>query len=257
MIFIINPGHKSRQKPLIIAHRGASSLAPENTMAAFDRAVETGADGIEFDVQLSKDGVPVVIHDETLERTTSGSGAVKDLSLAELKSLDAGSWFAPGFSGEKILSLEELLIRYKESSFLFNIELKNNHTAYPGLEDKVLECVGKYRLVGRTLISSFNHDSLVTCRRLNPAVRTGLLYLEEIKEPWHYARSLGCYSVHPLFIYLLDQATLEGFKANHIPLYPWTVNDPEQMQNLSAAGVEALITDFPQELKAILNHSFN
>ncbi|MFO7952912.1 MAG: glycerophosphodiester phosphodiesterase [Bacillota bacterium] len=257
MVFIVKPGHKSNRKPLIIAHRGASSLAPENTVAAFDRAVEAGANGIEFDVQLSKDGIPVVIHDENLERTTTGSGPVKKQVLSDLKSLDAGSWFANDFSGETILTLEELLIRYKDSGFLFNIELKNNHTAYPGLEKKVLQCIEKYHLADRVLISSFNHNSLITCRRLDPAIRTGLLYLEEIKEPWHYARSIGCYSVHPLFIYLQDQATLGGFKFHHIPLYPWTVNDPAQMQNLAAEEVEAIITDFPQELKTILDQMKN
>ncbi len=240
--------------PLIIAHRGASSKAPENTFAAFEKALATGADGLEFDVQLSSDGTPVVIHDENLDRTTSGSGAVKNKALPELKNLDAGSWFAETFIGETIPTLEEILSCYRECRLFFNIELKNNNTAYPGLEEAVLEQVKKFNLLNRVIISSFNHDSLAYCHRLNPAVRTGLLYLEAIKDPWQYARSLGCYSVHPLFVYLQDPTILEGFKSYSLPLYPWTVNDPEQVQSLSNAGVEGIITDYPQELKAELKH---
>jgi len=243
---------RPRNRTLNIAHRGASSLAPENTFAAFDQAFESGADGIEFDVQLSRDNIPVVIHDETLERTTSGAGPVKELTLEELKALDAGSWFAARFDDAVIPTLHEVLTRYKDNCPLFDIELKNSYTAYPGLEEAVLEQVARHRLEERVIVSTFNPDSLATCRRLNPSVRTGLIYLEEIKEPWHYVRSLHCYSAHPLFFYLQDPEILAGFKTHNIPLYPWTVNDPEQMEYLVSEGVEAIITDFPQELRTIL-----
>jgi len=238
---------------LNIAHRGASSQAPENTFASFDQALETGADGIEFDVQLSKDRVPVIIHDESLDRTTSYWGKVNDFTLADLKKLDAGSWFAPSYQGERIPSLEEIFSRYRNTGLLFNIELKNGTIPYPGLEEAVLHCISKHRLEDRVLISSFNHDSLVVCRRINPDVRTGLLYLEDIHEPWHYARSLECYSVHPFFFYLQSPEILFSFKEHHIPLYPWTVNDPEQMKYLAKAKVEGIITDYPQELRKFLH----
>ncbi len=248
MIVIRSPKNRS----LNIAHRGASSLAPENTFAAFDRALEIGADGLEFDVQLSKDQIPVVIHDERVERTTTGRGLVKDLSLAQLKTLDAGSWFASDFKGAAVPTLKEVLSAYKDSCPLFDIELKNSFVAYPGLEEAVLEQIVNHNLKERVIISSFNPDSLLTCRRLNPAVRTGIIYSEEIETPWRYTRSLDCYSAHPLFFYLQDPETLAGFKSHRIPLYPWTVNDPEQMEYLVTEGVEAIITDFPQELKKIL-----
>ncbi len=248
MITIRGPENRT----LNIAHRGASSLAPENTFAAFDLALEIGADGLEFDVQLSKDNIPVVIHDESMERTTSGAGPVKELTLAELKTLDAGSWFASEFKGAAVPTLEEVLTAYKDSCPLFDIELKNRFTAYPGLEEAVLKQIATSSLEEKVIISSFNADSLLTCRRLNPSIRTGIIYLEEIKEPWHYARSLGCYSAHPLFFYLQDPDLLAGFRAHSIPLYPWTVNDPEQMKYLASESIEAIITDFPQELKKIL-----
>lgn len=233
---------------LNIAHRGASSLAPENTFTAFDMAIESRADGIEFDVQLSKDHIPVVIHDENLDRTTMGRGPVNKLTLAELKKLDAGSWFAPQFKNEKIPTLDEVLNKYKNSLEIFNIELKNSLIDYNGIEEAVLDCVCKNLLQDRVIISSFNHESLLTCRKINPAVKTGMLYLEEIKEPWKQAVSLGCYSAHPLFFYLQDANILAGYKKHGIPLYPWTVNDPEQMRYLVAEGVEAIITDYPQLL---------
>ena len=239
-------------RTLNVAHRGASSLAPENTIASFDRAVEIGADGIEFDVQLSKDNVPVVIHDENLERTTSGRGPVKDCTLFKLKSLDAGSWFASRFEGEKIPVLDEVLDRYKADNLLFNIELKNSETAYPGLEEAVLKLIEKHKFEGRVIISSFNHDSLVTCRKHNPAIRTGLIYDQEIKEPWHYARSLGCYSVHPLFFFLQSEETISEFKSHNLPLFPWIVNDPYQMEFFVSQDIEAIITDYPRELKKII-----
>ena len=242
-------------RTLNIAHRGASSTAPENTIAAFDQALEIGADGIEFDIHLSKDNVPVVIHDEEIDRTTTGSGLVKNFTLAELKKYDAGSWFAPEYSGQEIPTLDEIFTRYADSDLLLNLELKNEITPCPGIEEAVVQYIEQHNLQDRVLISSFNHDSLVECRRLNPAIRTGMIYILDIKEPWLYARSLGCYSVHPLFYYLQTPEILSGFKEHNLPLYPWTVNDPEQMEVFAAAGIEAIITDYPQELKNILDRS--
>jgi len=246
-------GEVIRIRTLNIAHRGASSLAPENTTAAFDKALEIGADGLEFDVQMSKDQIPVIIHDHTLERTTTGHGPVKDLILTDLKSLDSGAWFAPQFSGLEILTLDEFFERYKYSTLLFDLELKNELNLYPGLEKTVLRSISEHNLENRIIISSFNQDSLLACSEINPDIRTGLIYRHEIEEPWHYALSLGCYSVHPLFFYLQSPETLSAFKRHNLPLYPWTVNDPELMKVFITENIEAIITDYPQTLKAILD----
>lgn len=237
---------------LIIAHRGASSLAPENTFASFDKALNVGADGIEFDLQLSKDNVPVVIHDESLERTTTGQGMVYDYNLAELKSFDAGSWFAKEFSGEKIPTLDELFNRYENSNLLFNLELKNSMIDNQDLEKAVLKSVAEFNLGKRVVISSFNHQSLVRCKGLNPHILTGMLYFEELDTPWERALSLGCYSVHPFFYYLQAAEVIEGFKKHKLPMYTWTVNDPEQMQYLVKNEIDAIITDYPQTLSEII-----
>ena len=243
---------KPINRTLNIAHRGASSLAPENTLAAFKLALNLGADGVEFDVQLSRDKVPVVIHDERVERTTTGRGLVKDFSMAELKKLDAGKWFAPDFLGEEVPTLDEVLSSFKNICPLFIIELKNNINTYPGLEEAVIKIIANHNLNEQVIISSFNPDSLITCHQLEPSIRTGIIYIEQIEKPWHYTRSLSCYSAHPLFFYLQDPKILDGFKAHQVPLYPWTVNDPEQMDYLVSKGVEAIITDYPQELKHFL-----
>lgn len=237
---------------LIIAHRGASSLAPENTFAAFDRALAGGADGIEFDLQLSKDNYPVVIHDENLERTTTGQGMVRDYDLADLKSFDAGSWFAAEFSGERIPTLDQLFKRYENSKLLFNLELKTSMTDNQGLEEAVLKCVAEFNLEKRVVISSFNHQSLVRCKELNPHIRTGMLYFEELESPWERALSLGCYSAHPFFYYLQEAEVIEGFKNHNLPVYTWTVNDPEQMEYLVKNEIDAIITDYPQVLSEII-----
>ena len=120
-------------KPLNIAHRGASTIAPENTIAAFRKALEVGAGGLEFDVHFSKDGVPVIIHDEKLERTTNCHGLVQDLNLAELQALDAGSWFSTEFAGVSIPTLDQVLDEYHSSDLVLNIELKNDIISYPGI----------------------------------------------------------------------------------------------------------------------------
>lgn len=240
-------------KTLNIAHRGANTFAPENTIAAFRKAVEIGADGIEFDIQLSKDNIPVVIHDEKLERTTNGNGLVKDYTLSELKGLDAGSWFSPEFSGAAIPTLEEVFEEFAESKLLFNIELKSGIIIYPELEDKVLETISRFKLKNRVVISSFNHYSLITCQEIDPEIKTGILYIAGLYEPWNYAKSLGCYSAHPLFYHLQHPEIVSGFKEHRIPVYTWTVNEPLYMELMVAGGVSAIITDKPGELKKIID----
>ncbi|MDW7738954.1 MAG: glycerophosphodiester phosphodiesterase [Bacillota bacterium] len=238
---------------LNIAHRGASSLAPENTMISFQKAYEAGADGLEFDVQMSSDGIPVVIHDEKIDRTTNGQGLIKDYSLDELRNLDAGSWYDPEFSGAKIPTLDEVLDQFLESNLIFNIELKSGIVLYPGLEGAVLKSVASRSLEQRVIISSFNHYSLVECRKINPDIRTGILYVAGLYEPWNYARSLGCYSVHPLFYHLQHPEIVTGFRENKLPIFAWTVNEINYMELMVAGGIEAIITDRPQELKKILD----
>ena len=236
-------------RTLNIAHRGVSSLAPENTMVAFQKAVELGADGLELDVQFSKDGRLVVIHDEQLDRTTNGQGLVKDFTLAELRELDAGTWFSREFAGERIPTLEEVLVEFP--GLHINIEIKSGVIFYPGIEKAVLDTVQRYKLEENILISSFNHYSLAECKKINPDVRIGILYMAGLYKPWDYAKKLGCYSIHPLF-YGVQPEIIMGCEQNGLAIYAWTVDDPKFMTALAKGGITAIITNRCQDLKDIV-----
>lgn len=233
------------------AHRGSSKICPENTMAAFRKALEQGATGIETDVQLTKDGQMVLIHDETLDRTTSGTGWVKDYSLQELQVLDAGSKFDAAFQGECIPTLDELLELVKDSGTIVNIELKNGTILYEGLEQKVIERVRAFQMADRVVISSFNHYSLYLCKQIAPEIRTGILYMEGLYEPWEYAATLQADALHAYHYAVLPEF-VQGAKALGKAYHPFTVNDIKEMQRLLEAGVDGIITDYPDRLAELL-----
>jgi len=233
------------------AHRGASGVCPENTMAAFKKAIELGATGIETDVQLTKDGKLVLIHDESLKRTAGAEGWVKDGTLSELKRLDAGSWFNPAFKDETIPELDELLELAKPTGLILNLELKNGVVQYQGLEEKVIAAVRAYGMSERVIISSFNHYSLAVCRQLAPEIKTGVLYMEGLYRPWDYAKTVGAAALHP-YHYAVTPEWVSEAREHGVIYNPFTVNDPEQMKRLIAAGVAGIITDYPDRLAALL-----
>ena len=179
---------------IVMAHRGFSSKAPENTMSAFIQALEAGAEGIELDVHLTGDGEVVVIHDHTLERTTSGSGPVSEMTLAEVQRFDAGAWFSQEFAGEKVPSLREVLELVKEHNVLLNVETKAA-LGYEQLNDKVALLLDEYALWEKTIISSFNHYALVHMKQIRPQARTGILYNCGLVNPWDYAKSIAAHCI--------------------------------------------------------------
>ncbi|AZK45056.1 glycerophosphodiester phosphodiesterase [Paenibacillus lentus] len=233
------------------AHRGAAGHCPENTMIAFKRALEFGATGIETDVQMTKDGQLVLIHDETLRRTTGSPEWVKDVTLTELMSKDAGAWFHDDFRGEKIPTLEQLLELVKPLDMIINLELKNGIIRYPGLEGKVIELVRRFALSERVIISSFNHYSLVECKKLAPEIRTGILYMEGLYEPWAYAKRIGADALHA-FQYAVVPELVAAASEYGMPYHPFTVNEKAEMQALIQAGVAGIITDYPDRLAELL-----
>ncbi|WP_238652402.1 glycerophosphodiester phosphodiesterase [Paenibacillus piscarius] len=234
------------------AHRGASAAAPENTMAAFRKGLELGATGIETDVQMTSDGAVVVIHDESLDRTTTGSGYVKDKTLREILEVDAGSWFSPEFAGERIPTLEELLDLLQGRDTVLNIELKNGTFFYPGMEEKVIAAVREQGMSERVVISSFNHYSLAHCKKLAPEIRTGILYGEGLYRPWDYAASLQAEALHAHHSSALPEF-VSAAAAQGVVYHPWTVNDSSRMQELIEAGVAGIITDYPDVLAGLLS----
>ncbi|MCV4232244.1 glycerophosphodiester phosphodiesterase [Virgibacillus sp. LDC1] len=233
------------------AHRGSSAICPENTMAAFAKGLEQGATGIETDVQMTKDGKLVLIHDESVARTTGAEGLVKDYTYEELAKLDAGSWFGAAFQGERIPLLEELLELTKSHGTIVNIELKNGSIQYPELEKRVIETVRHYKMSEQIVISSFNHYSLVECKHIDPEIRTGLLYGEGLYKPWEYAKLAKADALHAYHRAVLPEWVTEA-KQHGVVYHPWTVNDEEQMKALIDAGVAGIITDYPNVLGGLL-----
>jgi glycerophosphoryl diester phosphodiesterase len=229
----------------IFGHRGAAGTCPENTMPSFKAAIESGADGIELDVHLSKDGVPVVIHDESVERTTHGKGFVKDLTFSQLKNLDA-SYLFPEYSGKAFIpSLEEVLAWSSSSDFLLNIELKNDRIPYQELEEKVIQQIFTYKLQNRVILSSFNHESLMLCHRISNELETAALLGGRLFEPWNYAKTLSARAIHPVH-YAADPHVIFHSQANGIQVRPFTVNDEQTMQFLFKAECAGFFTDYPE-----------
>ncbi|ARU61943.1 hypothetical protein CBW65_13565 [Tumebacillus avium] len=241
---------KQKQVSLNLAHRGASGHAPENTLAAFRLARQMGADGFEFDVQVTKDGVPVVIHDEALVRTTGASGYVFDYTFEEIRRLDAGSWYGEQFRGEKIPSLEEVFAEFGD--LVLNVELKNSYYAMPQLEEKTIGLIRKYKLEQQVIVSSFHHMSMQELHRLAPDLKTGLLYDCVLVDAVAYAKRLGASALHPFFGTVKPDLVAEAHAAG-LMVNVWTVNDEMHMRLCAQAGVDAIITNYPDRLRTVLN----
>jgi glycerophosphoryl diester phosphodiesterase len=238
--------------PPFIAHRGASAVAPENTLAAFLQAKKQGAKWVEFDVMLTADGEAVVIHDETLDRTTNGSGDVDKITYAQLQKLDAGSWFKPEFAGEKVPTLRETIAFLKQHQLNANVEIK----AVPGQEEsvvvKVLADIRQYWSsdMPPPLISSFSTPILQHVRQQQPDALIGML-VHEWFEGWQSLRD----ALNPVAMdvnqEIITPAIAAEIKANGRLILCYTVNQPERARELFAMGVDAVFTDcFAAMLKA-------
>lgn len=233
--------------PVIFAHRGASAHAPENTLAAFELALAHGADAIELDVKLSADGHAVVIHDATVNRTTGAHGRVKDLSLAHLRSLDAGSFLASRFHGEKIPMLEEVFEAVGGRSFI-NVELTNYNSPRDSLVETVCMLVKKFNLQNRVLFSSFFASNLSKALGLLPEVPCGLLVMPGLLGAWarSFGFSFGNYrAMHPN---LADTTPQQVQRTHRLKrrIHVWTVNSPDDMRRLFGWGVDGIFTDDPR-----------
>ncbi|MCY7765353.1 glycerophosphodiester phosphodiesterase [Bacillus inaquosorum] len=239
----------------IFAHRGASGQFPENTMLAFEKGIEAGADGIELDVQLTKDGRIVVIHDERLDRTTSLKGFVKDTAYDVIKTANAAANHNQMDNDIKVPLLEDVLSWAEKKNFLINIELKNSVIRYEGMEEKVLKAVKRFNIEERIILSTFNHESLALCARLAPHIERAALTSDVLYQADRYITSIPASGYHPK---LNSPATadkvLKKMRNSSIKVRPYTVNRPEDMKRLFEAGADGIFTDFPAKALALLKN---
>jgi glycerophosphoryl diester phosphodiesterase len=232
-----------------IAHRGASGRAPENTRAAFAAALELGAEAIELDVQLSSDGELVVIHDETLERTTDGEGAVGDWAAADLAGLDAGTWFAPEFAGERIPRLVDVLAQVRDRVTL-NVEIKSARDLGV-IEPKLAALIASEQAAEWVLFSSFHSAAVRTMRAVAPWARLGVLCDEDPR-----ARGLALANEVNAEVLIpgrrwVDARVVEEAHVRGLDVWVWTVNEPGEMRRLIALGVDALFSDYPERFAGL------
>jgi len=239
--------------PLVIAHRGASMYAPENTIAAFNLAIEMGADAIELDAMLTADGTPIVIHDHSLGRTTNGSGSVSSKTVAEIKLLDAGSAFDARFAGEKIPTLKEVFSAVG-MKIMINVELKNYASPFDRLPETVVELVREKGLSDRVLLSSFNPIALTKAQRASAEIRRAALIGGGPKFVRSFIEAFTNYStLHPE-VSLVDQAIIIKHHTAGHKVNVWTVNEESEMMRLLSMGVDGLITDAPDIAKKVIEN---
>ena len=236
---------------LYFGHRGYSGKYPENTLPAFEKAIEAGADGIELDVQYSKDGKLVIMHDETVDRTTNGTGYLKDKTLEELKTLDASFKFHDETGFVSVPTLCEYFDLVKDKDIITNIELKTGVFEYEGIEQDVYECIKKYDLADKVIISSFNHYSVMRMHAIAPELKCGLLTDCWIINVGKYVHDLGIPCYHPEFPNLTPEITAE-LKQYGIQINTWTVNTVEDFKRLESLGIDIAIGNYPELIKSAM-----
>jgi glycerophosphoryl diester phosphodiesterase len=234
------------QVPLVLGHRGASYDAPENTIAAFTLARQQGADGVELDTMLTRDGVPIVIHDFTLDKTTNGSGLVKEHDLRAIKLLDAGSHYDFQFRNERVPTLDEAFEALGRE-LIINVELKTRAWRADGLELAVLNVIRRHNAANRVIVSSFNPFALRRFRALAPHIPIGYLYAPDepiyLRYGW-FMIGLPHEARHPHHS-LVDERFMAWARSAKYRVHVWTVDDPQRIRQLRDLGVDAVITNRP------------
>lgn len=243
---------------LNFAHRGARMAAPENTLEACTLAADLGADGIELDVQLSADGVPVVMHNFTVDETTDGSGKVADMPLAALKELDAGSHFSPEFASARVPTLDEVFQAVGER-MLINVELKTISTdaaSHQALVDAVVWAIQHFDLIARVIISSFNPLALRTVKKSAPDLPVGYLYAPDLPlllaKGWLARPVIGPHEARNPEYTMVDPHYMQWARKRHYRVNVWTVNEVEDIRRMRDLGVDMIISDRPELVQDVL-----
>ena len=233
-----------RNYPLVYAHRGACGYAPENTMASFRKAMEQGADGFELDVQMTKDGEVVVVHDEYLERVSDGKGFVKDYTLEQLRKMNFNRQF-PEYGFQQIPTLKEVLDLLKPTDLGLNIELKTNVFHYDGIIDKVFTLVEESGMKDRIIYSSFNHETCVEIRNRQKDAYVGFLYADGFLDVEEYVKNHGGNALHPAFYLLQDMRSVRKARQLGLDINAWVINEPEHLEMACQRKLNIIITNYP------------
>jgi glycerophosphoryl diester phosphodiesterase len=234
---------------LTIAHRGASGYAPENTLAAYRRAVAQGVTFIETDLHLTRDAHFVALHDETVNRTTNGQGPIQQMTLLEARRLDAGSWFGSEFIGERLPTLPEILDFAKKHDVVFYLELKSD--GFWGGDHALISALRDSGEIPRVIVMAFDASILEGLRKIEPTLMTALLYDGTIENPLEKALSIGARQIAVKGDLMTPNFLSEAHKRD-IQLVCWTINQPAHMRLLAAAGVDGIMSDYPDRLLAAL-----
>ena len=237
---------------IIISHRGANKYAPQNTLPAFRKATELGAEGFETDVHITKDGKIVLCHNYTIDETSSGNGNISDMLLSQLKSYDFGSYFSRKFQGTEIPTIDEFLDYVAETNIkVLNIEIKSPKGKQTAIVRKTIRAVKEHDLFDRLLISSFDPKLLVEAKQIDPKCKTGFLYAPNrfitatmAWRPIDFAMSIGCDALHPQFIFVNENYIKKAHAAG-LEVNPWTVDSPIIIDNLLRWGADGIITNLP------------
>jgi glycerophosphoryl diester phosphodiesterase len=237
---------------MVFGHRGASAYAPMNTLSAFELAAEQGADGIELDAHRTRDGHVVVVHDYTVDKTTDGSGRVAEMTLEQVRELDAGSWFGDAFRGERIPTLDEIFETVGRR-LLVNVEIKSETAETDGVEQAIANVIARHAMQRRVIVSSFNPLALVRFRKIMSDVPAALLYDAEMGEPLPLLQGAGLMveAIHPHHV-LLDAGLMVLARTRGWWVNTWTVNDPARAVVLRDLGVDIIMTDNPDTVRAAL-----
>jgi glycerophosphoryl diester phosphodiesterase len=254
---------KNGRKVEVIAHRGASGTHPENTLAAIKQAINLGVDWIEIDVRQTLDRVLIVIHDETLSRTTSGRGRIISKNYSTIKQHDAGSWFSPEFKDEKIPSLNEVLNLVEKSNCKLLIELKGTLLAQPKLASNIISMLEKHAMKERVLLQSFNSEVLRALQKEDPTValnnlinyhsRSMPFYIDRIPKLGNIYRVKYTEGINPNYKKVTEKMVAKVHESGK-KMYCWTVDNPSHMEQLIELGVDGIITNYPERLLALLNN---
>jgi len=245
----------NKKGAIVIAHRGASAYRPENTMVAFERAIELDADMIELDVVLSRDGIPVIFHDAKLNKHTNGKGLVGQYTLEELKKLDAGSWFSTVFSGQRIPTLEEV-IKFATGRIALNIEIKKQKTDYPAgyIEKQCLKLISEYDMDKHVLLSSFDYAAVSKLKELAPEIPLAILYEKSQSNQSLPHELVQKYQVDAFNCSYneLSRKRLDSLKKHNIPSFVYTVDQENKMRKLLDFGVSGIFTNKPDVLNRVI-----